>query len=244
MEIRPTYAQNILTVLRSIANAHERCISYGAKEKATFIVLAKDIDKTKKLLRQDFIEVLFMMQEPHIANVLPYEILEIADTNERTFKGQVVGENRYENPSSWPIAEVRPKKGYRKILLDFKKQYGTDSLEDPTKISLLDTKVSYSEKTSALAIDKTIILVPPNTHQSEFCKRLFREDINFPIGWSEVAEYILGKRNDPSNLFEVKGQEWWTVYNAQRAVNDLVKEKVHTDDELFTFKNNVILRNY
>jgi hypothetical protein len=147
------------------------------------------------------------------------------------------------DPKYWPVVECKPKKDCKNTLSAFKKRYEKDTTQ-PKGGSLSGMKVAYNNVARELTVGDVIMTLPPNTNQSTFCEYMFRENPKEAVGWSDVAEYMLGKQNKASNLFKIRGKEWWVVYNAMRAVNMIVKKRAGVSENLFTFKNIVIFRNY
>ncbi len=110
--------------------------------------------------------------------------------------------------------------------------------EKTEKVSLKDIKISFNSEKGELTLGTKIVLLGGiNTNQYFVCKFMFDHEPNTYYSWDEIYESIMGIDNPAPN-------KWKTINNAVSDINKKVQLTLTTDDELFTYKNKSVTRNY
>ncbi|MDD4178861.1 MAG: hypothetical protein PHH14_02270 [Candidatus Margulisbacteria bacterium] len=112
------------------------------------------------------------------------------------------------------------------------------------KISLRTKKVTFNDKTASIEIDDAICKLPPHKNEHYFCRVIFAYKPNRPIDWSIIYEKITGFYRKFFGRPANRREHWRTVYDAMEAINKRIKNKINTDDNLFSWQEKTVKRNF
>jgi len=104
-------------------------------------------------------------------------------------------------------------------------------------------KISFDEKTSSIILDGIACELPHDKNGAAFCKVLLSESQSKPMSWDQIAQEIEG---ETFNLSRIEDQEKKrrSIQDTMYDVNRRVRDKMNTDDDLFTWKGKSISRNF
>lgn len=136
-------------------------------------------------------------------------------------------------------ANLEKIKEYRDNLRD---QLSPEMVQPDKKIKLGEYKIKFDDAKPVIVIDGKECPLPPFKNEHYFCRAMFKYEIGEFIDWSQIYEDMSGilEKLDKKDT----GKHKRSVQDAMYAVNKRIKEIVGTDDELFTWKNKSIKRNY
>jgi len=112
------------------------------------------------------------------------------------------------------------------------------------KISLKSVQISYDDDEPAIKIGKQNVALPPYKNDHYFCRTIFEHTANEPVDWSVLYEKMTGYYKAYYGKPQQTRENWRLVYDAMRSVNTRVKELLKTEDNLFTWQEKTIKRNY
>lgn len=110
--------------------------------------------------------------------------------------------------------------------------------------SLKDKAILYDDKAACLRIDSTPCQLPPYKNEHYLCRVMFKKKANQPVDWSVVYEKMSGDYEKHYSKNYGKREHWRTVYDTMRRVNNRVKRELDTTDELFSWQELTIKRNF
>jgi hypothetical protein len=99
---------------------------------------------------------------------------------------------------------------------------------------------NFENEKGTITINDNKITLPYGKNEHCFCRVMFNSKVQVPVDWSEVFEEMTGKDFATDN---VKTNER-SVYDTYLAINNRVKENSNIVQELFTWKDKTIKRNY
>ena len=88
-----------------------------------------------------------------------------------------------------------------------------------------------------LILGTKIIPLGKDDNQYYACKFMFEHEPHQNYSWDEIYEAMEGIDNP-------EPKKWKTIHNAVYGINIKVKRTLNTDDELFTYENRGVIRNY
>lgn len=112
------------------------------------------------------------------------------------------------------------------------------------KTSLKSQEIKFDDDKSLIQIGKQNIPIPPYKNEHYFCRAIFEHAINEPIDWSIVYEKMTGFHEAYYGKPQKTEENWRIVYDTMRAINQRVKDTINTNDDLFTWQEKTIKRNY
>ena len=118
------------------------------------------------------------------------------------------------------------------------KWYGHENTEKP-KIELAKQIVVFNDDETNLEIGKQKCALPPFKNEHYFCRAMFQYKPQESVDWSQVYKAMAGDEEvigDKSNMR--------TVQDTMYALNTRIKKVINTDDNLFTWENRSIKRNF
>jgi hypothetical protein len=130
------------------------------------------------------------------------------------------------------LSKVAPKESEKK-----EKEKGKE------KKSLRDMPISYDAESCVIKIGELEVKLPPGRYESDFCKIMFKYEPNKPISWDVIWEEITGsslirKKPEPTR------ENWQMVYDTMRRINKRVKQALNVDENLFSWKEKQVIRNF
>lgn len=111
------------------------------------------------------------------------------------------------------------------------------------KIDLKSAKITFNDEEAVIKIGNQKCQLPPFKNEHYFCRAMFQFPIKEFVDWSTIYEKYEGmesKNKMPSNPKKDKR----TIQDAMYAINKRIKEVISTGDNLFTWKEKSIKRNY
>jgi hypothetical protein len=111
-------------------------------------------------------------------------------------------------------------------------------------LNLESVGIKFDDRKAILEIGKEKCQIPPHQNEHFLCRTMYKNDVNVPIDWSEIYEEITGfYQNYYGKPLEVKENKRM-VYDAMQALNNRIKKAVNTTDNLFTWQEKTIKRNF
>ncbi|MBY0473237.1 hypothetical protein K2Q00_03080 [Patescibacteria group bacterium] len=111
-----------------------------------------------------------------------------------------------------------------------------------TQISLSAMSIKFNDSEAAIYFGDKVCKLPPFKNEHYLCKFMFSQPAAQPIDWSEVSRGITGTDPLVSRMATKKLQR--TVKDAVYAVNHRVHEDINSSEDLFTWKELTITRNF
>ncbi len=154
---------------------------------------------------------------------------------------QLIDEIKSQGMSSSSGLEER----YLQILKEIKAQKPSPPSDTQTTIvSLKDKEIQYDDKEARILIGGTICQLPPYKNEHYLCGVMFKKKANQPIDWSVVYEKMSGDYEKHYGKASNKREHWRTVYDTMIRVNNRIKKELHTTDDLFSWQELTIKRNF
>ncbi len=121
-----------------------------------------------------------------------------------------------------------------------------ETIENTTKpkISLKSMGIKYDDDKALLYIGTQNCQIPPYKNEHFLCRAMYEYRASEPIDWSKIYEGIVGYYKAFFGKPPATRENWRVVYDAMDALNKRIKEVCNTDDELFTWQEKTIKRNY
>ncbi|MCX6155337.1 MAG: hypothetical protein NT007_14380 [Candidatus Kapabacteria bacterium] len=117
------------------------------------------------------------------------------------------------------------------------------------KVKLSSVAIKYDDNAAVLYIGDQKCQLPPfkNEHYKNehyLCRALFESNKHEMVDWDVVYEKITGYYEayygKPADI----RNNWHMVYDTMKNINKRIKEAINTDDDLFTWQEKTIKRNY
>lgn len=122
------------------------------------------------------------------------------------------------------------------------KWYGHENTEKP-KIGLANQTVVFNDDETNIEIGKQKCALPPFKNEHYFCRAMFQYKPQESVDWSAVFEDMAGSKEE--GLSEDKREKARkTTQDTMYALNARIKKVFNTDDNLFTWENRSIKRNF
>ncbi len=121
-------------------------------------------------------------------------------------------------------------------------------LEDPIKRrslkknSLRAASIELDDNNSSIKIDRKAIPLPPYKNEHFFCRAIFQHPVNEFVDWSIIFESMDKALNSVTKNDSEKDKRM--IQDTMYAVNKRIREVFNTDDDLFTWKEKAIKRNF
>ena len=112
-----------------------------------------------------------------------------------------------------------------------------DELRMKNKVFLHQKEIIFNDNLAQIIIGGEFYSMPPFKNNYYVCRIMFSRPVHEPVCWDEVYD-VMQKDNsmDKSN--------WRKVYDAVNSVNNKIKELFNTDDNLFSWNNKCVIRNF
>lgn len=140
--------------------------------------------------------------------------------------------------------KILPK--FNEVYKEFKKK--VEKLQpresSATKTSLKSQEIKFDDDKSLIQVGKQNIPIPPYKNEHYFCRAIFEHAINEPVDWSIIYEKMTGFHEAYYGKPQKTEENWRIVYDTMRAINQRVKDVLNTNDDLFTWQEKTIKRNY
>jgi len=119
--------------------------------------------------------------------------------------------------------------------------------ENSKKGKLIELKsqiIEFDDDKAIIKIGKLNVALPPYKNEHYFCRSAFEYPAKEPIDWSIIYEKMTGYYEAYyGKSLEIR-ENWRLVYDTMRAVNERIKEVINTNDNLFTWQEKTLKRNY
>lgn len=111
--------------------------------------------------------------------------------------------------------------------------------ESIIKISLAEKIIIFDETKPAILINEKVCPLPPAKNEDYFAKAMFRRPVGEFVDWSIIHQEITGKSESIGDKTDQR-----MVRDTMDRLNNRIQELLNTDDELFSWENKSIKRNY
>lgn len=135
-------------------------------------------------------------------------------------------------PEPTPVIIVKP------VEVEGLKNFLKNQKEKGVKISLAQKIIKFDEAKPAILIDKKICPLPPAKNEDYFSKAMFSRPIGEFVDWSTIYQEMTGTETIPD-----KNKER-SVRDTMDRLNERIQEVISTGDQLFSWENRSIRRNY
>lgn len=112
------------------------------------------------------------------------------------------------------------------------------------KVKLGSEEIKFNDEKAIIEIGNKKCPLPPYKNEHYFCRAVFEYPVNEPIDWSIIYEKMTGYYETYYGKPPEIRENWRLVYDTMRAVNERIKEIINTDDNLFTWQEKTLKRNY
>jgi hypothetical protein len=113
------------------------------------------------------------------------------------------------------------------------------------KVNLKSMQISYDDDKPEIKIGKQNVALPPYKNEHYFCQAVFEYKPKEPISWDVIFDKMTGhstisggKKPEPIR------ENWQKVNDTMKRINNRIKEVVNTDDDLFSWSEKMVIRNY
>ena len=124
----------------------------------------------------------------------------------------------------------------RKRLED--KWYGQESFDKP-KIELAKQTILFNDDETNIEIGNQKCALPPYKNEHYLCRAMFQHKPQEFVDWSQVYKAMFGSEEVVGDKNNMR-----TVQDTMYALNTRIKKVIRTDDNLFTWENHSIKRNF
>lgn len=130
------------------------------------------------------------------------------------------------------------------IELKLRQDFLKESKKEKAKNNLKSAEIRYVDNEAVLEIGSQRCQIPPYKNEHYFCRAMYEHGVNEPIDWSTIYEKITGYYKDFYGEPSKTRENWRVVYDAMEALNNRIKKCMATNDDLFTWQEKTIKRNY
>lgn len=118
-----------------------------------------------------------------------------------------------------------------------------DRTNTSKKVSLKGKKITFDEDKSSIIIDGTPACdLPPYKNEFALAKYMFGQSIKSQIAWDLIAEEMDGYSSGSDRTKDERAKK--RMRDTFNRLNNRVKKAIHTDDNLLTWKDHCIRRNF
>ena len=110
------------------------------------------------------------------------------------------------------------------------------------KIGLKSVQISYDDNKPVIKIGEQNVALPPFKNEHYFCRAIFQHPTKEFIDWSIIFENMDKVLNSTNKKDSTRDKRM--VQDTMYAINKRIKKIVNTDDDLFSWKEKSIRRNY
>ncbi|PWB38378.1 MAG: hypothetical protein C3F02_04385 [Parcubacteria group bacterium] len=118
------------------------------------------------------------------------------------------------------------------------------SPETPIKTNLFNKKISFDDEKITIFVEDRAVPLPQFKNEHYLCRAMYEYKINEPVDWSIIYEKMTGYYEAYYGKPSPTRENWRIVYDAMDALNKRIKEIINTNDNLFTWQEKTIKRNY
>lgn len=113
------------------------------------------------------------------------------------------------------------------------------------KIKLASQTIEFNDDEATIKIGKQNVALPPYKNEHYFCQAVFEYKPKEPISWDIIFDKMTGhstisggKKPEPIR------ENWQKVNDTMKRINNRIKEVVNTNDDLFSWSEKMVIRNY
>ncbi|KKU19344.1 MAG: hypothetical protein UX30_C0014G0004 [Candidatus Saccharibacteria bacterium GW2011_GWA2_46_10] len=132
---------------------------------------------------------------------------------------------------------------FHKIFTDGRERV-KDKTDNTNSIELKSLGVKYDNEKAILEIGNQRCQLPPYKNEHYFCRSMYEHGVSEPIDWSVIYEKMTGYYEAFYGKPQRTRENWRLVYDAMEALNKRLKELTGTKDNLFSWQEKTIKRNY
>jgi len=115
-------------------------------------------------------------------------------------------------------------------------------IDDISKINLSDNNISFDDDKAKIIIGKKECQLPAYKNEHYFCRAIFQHPVDEFVDWSIIFENMDKTLNSGNKKDSTKDKR--SIQDTMYAINKRIKGVVNTDDDLFTWKDKSVKRNY
>jgi hypothetical protein len=112
----------------------------------------------------------------------------------------------------------------------------------PTRKTLRGKIIEFDETRSAVVIDNKHYQLPPAQNEDNLTRVMFRHRVGEFVDWSMIYGEMTGVNSQETDIESPKNMKM--VRDTVNRLNNRLQELLNTEDELLTWKNKSICRNY
>jgi hypothetical protein len=127
----------------------------------------------------------------------------------------------------------------QQLISEKKNLEAKDASGEKEIIILSNQAISFNDEKAELKVGVSICAMPPFQNEHFFCRSMFKYNVDEPVDWSAVYQEMTGS---PETIGDNKNKR--TVQDTMYAINNRIKADLNTEDNLFTWKNKSIKRNF
>jgi hypothetical protein len=113
------------------------------------------------------------------------------------------------------------------------------------KIKLDSKKVRFDNISGVIIIGDQNVRLPLYKDEYDLCKDMFKKKLRLPVSWDIIYDKMTGKNliSGGKKLDAIR-KNWQKVNDAMKRVNNRVRKEINTDDNLFSWNNKTVIRNF
>jgi len=113
------------------------------------------------------------------------------------------------------------------------------------KIKLSAQTIEFNDDEAIIKIGKQNVALPPYKNEHYFCQAMFEHKTKEPISWDIIYDRMIGHSTISGGTKpEPIRENWQKVNDTMKRVNNRVKQLMNTDDDLFSWSEKTVIRNY
>jgi hypothetical protein len=134
--------------------------------------------------------------------------------------------------------------GETKIKLEDSQNKNSFETKSLKKIRLGYQGIEFDDDKATIIIGKQNVALPAYKNEHYLCRAMYEYGVNEVVDWSLIYQKMTGYYEASYGKPQNSRENWRIVYDAMNALNKRVKEAVNTNDDLFTWQEKTIKRNY
>ena len=116
---------------------------------------------------------------------------------------------------------------------------------DKKPIGLKDLEIGFDDDSATLKIGKQNVALPPYKNEHYFCQVVFEHKPKEPISWDIIFDKMTGHSAISGGVKpEPKRENWQKVNDTMKRLNNRIKEVARINEDLFTWSEKMVIRNY
>lgn len=112
-------------------------------------------------------------------------------------------------------------------------------------IKLKSQRIEFDDDKATIKIGKQNVALPPYKNEHYFCQAVFEYKSKEPISWDIIFDKMTGHSTiSGGKKPEPVRENWQKVNDTMKRINNRIKEVINTDDDLFSWSEKMVIRNY